>query len=72
MEAIDKRLEALRNAPLDSWLMWDGDEIVATADTYEELRNKTAGIFINNPLISKTPPDWTPRIDSFRTLLGGD
>ena len=55
----DRRLEALRNAPLDSWLAWnEEDEIIATADTYEEVVKKADELGWDDPMISLTPPTW--------------
>jgi hypothetical protein len=54
------RLEALRSAPLDSWVALSEDEtkIIATGATYSEAARKSeeAGVF--DPVIIKTPSQW--------------
>jgi hypothetical protein len=55
------RLELLRSAPLDSWIALSGDEsrIVAIGATYLEVveRSERAGEL--DPLIIKTPTQWS-------------
>ena len=56
------RVDALRSAPLDSWVALSEDEsrIVASGATYEEVVKKSeeAGVF--DPVIVKTPKSWLP------------
>jgi hypothetical protein len=58
----DPRLEALRSAPLDSWIALSQDEtkIVATGATYEEVARKSELAGVDDPVIVKTPKAWVP------------
>jgi hypothetical protein len=57
---IDLRLEALRSAPLDSWIALSEDEtkIVASGATYEEAVTRSEEAGVSDPLIIKTPKVW--------------
>jgi hypothetical protein len=59
---VDARLEALRSAPLNSWIALSEDEskIVATGATYGEAVRKSEEAGVNEPIILKTPPSWAP------------
>lgn len=59
---IDARLEALRSAPLNSWIAFSPDEtkIVAVGSSYSEAVAKSEQAGVEEPLIVKTPPDWSP------------
>jgi hypothetical protein len=56
------RVDALRSAPLDSWVALSEDEtrVVATGATYEEVVNKSEGAGVSDPVIVKTPKSWLP------------
>jgi len=56
----DPRLEALRSAPLDSWIALSEDEtkIVAIGATYEEVAHKSELAGVSDPVILKTPKAW--------------
>ena len=56
------RVDALRSAPLDSWVALSEDEsrIVATGATYEEVAKKSEEAGISDPVIVKTPKSWLP------------
>ena len=58
----DLRLEALRSAPLDSWVALSDDEctVVAVGATYDEvvLNSEKAGV--SDPILVKTPKIWMP------------
>ncbi len=58
----DLRLEALRTAPLDSWVALSDDEstVVAVGSTYDEvvLNSERAGV--SDPILVKTPKIWMP------------
>jgi hypothetical protein len=56
------RTEALRAAPLDSWIALANDEtrIVATGATYEEVSKKLDEIGDEDSTILKTPKFWLP------------
>jgi hypothetical protein len=56
------RVDALRSAPLDSWVALSEDEsrIVASAATYEEVVKKCDEAGLSDPVILKTPKSWLP------------
>jgi hypothetical protein len=56
------RLEALRNAPLDSWVALSEDEtrVVAVGKNYGEAVEKSEQAGVTDPVIVKTPPKWAP------------
>lgn len=58
----EKRLNTLRNAPLDSWVALTDDEtaIVAVGRTYKEAADKSEAVGCSDPVIVKTPPAWIP------------
>jgi hypothetical protein len=55
------RLELLRAAPLNSWIALSEDEsrIVATGATYSEVVALSERAGVSDPLIIKTPEQWT-------------
>ncbi len=56
------RLEALRSAPLNSWVALSEDEtrIIAVGATYSEAAEKSERAGVSDPVIIKTPPKWAP------------
>ena len=56
------RLEALRSAPLDTWVALSEDEthVVATGATYSEAAENSERAGVSDPIIVKTPPVWAP------------
>lgn len=54
------RSEALRGAPLDSWVALAEDEtrIVATGATYEEVSRRLEEANDKDSIILKTPKSW--------------
>ena len=60
--SIDARFEALKAAPLDSWVALSEDEtkIVATGKTYEEVVQVSEQAGVSEPIIIKTPKQWLP------------
>jgi hypothetical protein len=58
----EARLKALREAPLDSWIALSEDEtrIVAVGKTYAEAAEKGDQAGCSDPVIIKTPTEWTP------------
>ena len=56
------RLEALRSAPLGSWVALSEDEsrIVATGKTYSEAAENSERAGVSDPIIIKTPDRWAP------------
>jgi hypothetical protein len=56
------RLEALRSAPLDSWIALSEDEakVVAVGATYSEVAENSDRAGVENPVIVKTPATWAP------------
>jgi hypothetical protein len=59
---VTSRLEALRSAPLDSWIALAEDEsrIVATGTTYEEVVTKSDEAGVQDPIMVRTPKSWLP------------
>lgn len=57
-----RRLELLRSAPLNSWIALSEDEteIVATGATYSEVVERSEEAGVSDPLIIKTPDQWSP------------
>lgn len=64
MSAImeDMRLEALRSAPLDSWVALSDDEtaVVAVGSTYSEAVQMSEKAGVSDPVLVKTPKVWMP------------
>ena len=58
----DARSEALRNAPLNSWVALSADQttVVAVGGTYEEVSSKLDRMGDTDSVILKTPPAWLP------------
>jgi len=58
----DHRLEALKAAPLDTWIALSEDEskIVATGASYEEAARNSELAGISDPVLIKTPKVWKP------------
>lgn len=56
------RLEALRAAPLNTWVALSEDEtrIVATGATYSEVAENSERAGVSDPVIVKTPIVWAP------------
>jgi hypothetical protein len=54
------RFEALKAAPLDSWIALSEDEtkVVATGSTYEEAVQKSESAGVSDPVMVKTPKAW--------------
>ena len=55
-----QRLNALRSAPLNSWVALSEDEsrIVATGASYQEVSDRSDAAGEANPVIIKTPDRW--------------
>jgi hypothetical protein len=62
LEQKDSRLEALRSAPLNSWVALSEDEskIVAVGSTFAEVVSNSENAGIADPVILKTPSVWIP------------
>jgi TPP-dependent indolepyruvate ferredoxin oxidoreductase alpha subunit len=62
MPNADARSEALRSAPLDSWIALSDDEtrIVATGKTYEEVTAELDRLGDETAVLLKTPEAWHP------------
>jgi hypothetical protein len=58
----DARLEALRAAPLDSWIALSADEtkIVAVGASYDEAVKRSESAGESDPVIVKIPKVWAP------------
>ncbi len=58
----DLRFEALKSAPLDSWiaLSEDESEIIAVGSSYAEAVDKSERAGVSDPVLVKTPKEWLP------------
>jgi hypothetical protein len=58
----DPRFEALKSAPLDSWIALSEDEskIVAVGDSYSDVVSKSESAGVSDPVLVKTPKSWLP------------
>jgi len=58
----DPRFEALRSAPLDSWIALSEDEttIVAIGSSYDDAVRKSESAGVSDPVLVKTPKVWLP------------
>jgi hypothetical protein len=58
----DPRFEALRSAPLDSWIALSEDEskIVAVGTSYDDVVTKSEKLGVSDPVLVKTPKAWLP------------
>ena len=58
----DARSEALRKAPLDSWIALSDDEsrVVAHGATYAAVASELDARGDNSSVILKTPAEWLP------------
>jgi len=56
----EPRINALRSAPLDSWVALNQDEtvIVAVGSTYEEAVKRSEEKGVRDPVLIKTPKSW--------------
>jgi len=56
----DPRFEALKSAPLDSWVALSEDEtkIVAVGSSYSEAVEKSEQAGVSDPVLVKTPKAW--------------
>jgi hypothetical protein len=56
------RADALRGAPLNSWVALSEDEtrVVASGATYEEAVKKSEEAGVADPILVRTPPEWLP------------
>lgn len=59
---IDARLEALRSAPMDAWIVLSEDEskIVVVGASYDDVVAKSEAAGISDPILIKTPKVWMP------------
>ena len=56
----DPRFDALKSAPLDSWIALSEDEtaVVAVGSTYDEAVKKSESAGVSDPVLVKTPKAW--------------
>jgi hypothetical protein len=56
------RLQALRQAPLDSWVALSEDEtrVVASGSGFQDVVAKAKANGVSDPVIVKTPKRWLP------------
>lgn len=60
----EDRIKALVGAPANSWVAFSADEsrLVAYGSTYEEAAAKAQEQGESDPVLVKTPDDWTERV----------
>ena len=58
----DLRFEALKSAPMNSWIALSEDEstIVAVGNTYDEAVRNSESAGVSDPVLVKTPKVWLP------------
>jgi hypothetical protein len=58
----DLRFEALKSAPLDSWVALSEDEtrIVAVGTSYDEAVKNSESAGVSDPVLVKIPKLWLP------------
>ena len=58
------RVKALREAPLDSWVVLSQDEsrVVAVGQDFERVAQQAQATGISEPVLIRTPKDWTVRV----------
>ena len=59
---IDPRFEALKRAPLDSWVALSADEsrIIAVGPSYAEAVTKSEHVGVSDRVLVKTAKSWFP------------
>lgn len=64
MKKAERRAKALLRAPLDRWVALSEDEsrIVADGATFEEVVREAKRLGVADPIVLKTPEDWTPLV----------
>ena len=62
----EERIKILKEAKPDSWIAFSADEsrVLASASTYLEAVKAAEAQGEDNPVIVKTPDDWSPRVFS--------
>jgi len=60
VDSESPRLQALRSAPLNSWIALSEDEshVVAVGATYEEAVTESEKAGISDPVLVKIPKEW--------------
>jgi len=58
------RVKALREAPLDSWVVLSQDEtrVVAAGQDLERVAQEAEANGVSEPVLIRTPKDWTARV----------
>ena len=59
---IEARFEALKSAPLDTWVALSEDEtkVVAVGASYDEAVKKSENAGVSDPVLVKIPKAWAP------------
>jgi hypothetical protein len=60
LDQTDLRFEALKSAPLNSWVALSEDEsrIVAVGASYEDVVAQSENLGVSDPVLVKTPESW--------------
>lgn len=64
MMTPEERVKILREAKPDSWLAFSADEsrVVGRGDTYAQVVEQAAKQDEEEPVVLKTPSDWSARV----------
>jgi len=62
--AAEERVRVLREAAPGTWIAFSEDEskVVGCGSTYEEAVQQAANAGVSDPVLIKTPSDWTPLV----------
>jgi len=64
MMAAEERVRILREAKANSWIALSADEsrVVGKGDTYAEAVAEASRAEEADPILIKTPEDWSPKV----------
>jgi hypothetical protein len=62
--AAEERVRVLREATPGTWIAFSEDEskVVGSGSSYEEAVQQAANAGVSDPVLIKTPSDWTPLV----------
>jgi hypothetical protein len=64
LTTMPPRVKALREAPLDSWVVLSQDEtrVVAAGQDLERVAQEAEANGVSEPVLIRIPKDWTARV----------
>lgn len=67
MMSAEERVRILREAKPDSWIAFSEDEskVVAYGDSYSQVVKAAENVGEKEPVIVKTPENWSPKVFLF-------